>query len=240
MAAEDPPTLAAGDEPPTELAAVDAAETTVLSRQSETPAAELAWSIDTGETGDFTEQSDVDDSWDDESRAYEWGTVKIFAGLMAVAVIAAAWLVGVWVTHRDEHDTPVAAATLPAVVSPAPIAAPPTGSTPTAAAPLPPPPTVTVTETPTPVAAPPPVTAAPRRVDPDQAFLSELRSNGIAVTDPSMAEQSAREGCDYMAAGHTPQEAVQLAMRNNPTLTLQDAEVYEGATIRAYCPQYAG
>ncbi|ORV91181.1 hypothetical protein AWC11_11280 [Mycobacterium interjectum] len=74
--------------------------------------------------------------------------------------------------------------------------------------------------------------------DPDQMFINELRRNGIAITDESAAIGGAKLGCAYLASGHSPQAAVELALRNNPSLTVQNAEAYVDATIRAYCPQY--
>jgi hypothetical protein len=54
-----------------------------------------------------------DDVWNDEDdAAYTRGTVKIFVGLIAVAVIAAAWMVGVWATHRGDDSAPSASGSL--------------------------------------------------------------------------------------------------------------------------------
>ncbi|GFG74619.1 DUF732 domain-containing protein [Mycobacterium botniense] len=200
---------------------------------------------------DFTEQSGDDpwddDAWEDEYRAYAWGTVKIFVGLMAVVVVAAGWIVAIALMSKG-HSPATDAATpesTPATEAQAPPAPPTTVTSPPTTVTSPPttvtapPTTVTVTQTSTPVAAPlVPTAQAPPSRTPDQIFLSEARAGGLVILDDSVAAADARQGCEYLAAGHTARETQELAMRNNPSLTWRDAEVYVRAAIDAYCPQY--
>ncbi|PIJ36719.1 DUF732 domain-containing protein [Mycobacterium heckeshornense] len=245
-------TTAATQEGPQECPQTELIETAVVDRPL------LAYS-EASQTSDFAEQSDDDpwdddDAWEDEYRAYAWGTVKIFAGLMAVVVVAAGWIVAIVLMSRGSSPTtdaappkPTPAADSPSVAPPAaqaPLPPPATATSPPATVTAPPttvtepPTTVTVTQTPTPVAAPPAPTAqAPSRT-PDQIFLSEARAGGLTILDDSVAAADARQGCAYLAAGHTVREAQELAIRNNPSLTWRDAEVYVRAAIDAYCPQY--
>ncbi|BBZ09837.1 hypothetical protein [Mycobacterium branderi] len=115
---------------PTQSGASTPEPETAAIRTTATPDLPLAYS-------DLDE--DDEDLWSDaDDRAYAWGTVKIFVGLMAVAVAAAAWMAGVWLTRRD--NAPRSAPSTPAVAAAAPsysLAAPvPTSApTPTVAAP---------------------------------------------------------------------------------------------------------
>jgi uncharacterized protein DUF732 len=100
-------------------------ETTVVPGPTQVAAA-LAWSSEEPDTDDFSDGDDSlssdesDDSlWSDEDdAAYARGTVKIFVGMIAVAVIAAAWMVGVWATHRPSDPAPQAAPTTAAPLPP--------------------------------------------------------------------------------------------------------------------------
>jgi hypothetical protein len=60
----------------------------------------LAWSSEELDTDDFAEPD-----WTGEDDAYSRGTVVMFVGLMAVAVIAAAWMSGMWLKHHN-NDSP--------------------------------------------------------------------------------------------------------------------------------------
>lgn len=95
----------------------------------------LAWSVDDGGDDETLPVYDGDDDSDaptdlwsdqDDSR-YSWHTVGIFAGLVGIAVLAASWSVGMYLTHHDKAPTPAAqlpAASPPDVIVPSTPAAP--------------------------------------------------------------------------------------------------------------------
>lgn len=233
-----PPTCAASDpasaaEMPTQ---VDEMVRNILAAAEQLPGAHTVVLSDA--LGKLLEEAGVNVAWSAEEPEFDvaarWRAAPVLVFVAAVVAFVAAMAGLVWVlTHTHRGDDRV----LPSPVMGAPWTMPASALPPiTPTAPLAPEPKVadpvpsTVTVTQTPAAAP-----APLR-DADQIFLYEMRSNGIAITDEATAERDARQGCDYLAAGHTPREAAALAMRNNPTLTLQEAELYVDATIRAYCP----
>jgi hypothetical protein len=98
----------------------------------------------------------------------------------------------------------------------------------------------------TPAVAPPPTVAAPPTVyprapaaapvDPDSVFLTELGIAGIPVTNTTAAVNGGRGVCADIAAGGTPQQEVQVVVRNNSLVTPAEARMYIAAAIDAYCP----
>lgn len=87
------------DDPETQLAPTRAA-----------PQSPQAYSAADAETLPYPDD-DVSAYTDTDERAYSWRTVQIFVGLMAVAVLAATWMVAAWWTHReDTASTPTSAA----------------------------------------------------------------------------------------------------------------------------------
>jgi hypothetical protein len=99
------------DDPETEVALTRAA-----------PEVPLAWSADDGDDtvpaydGDDDSNAPTDLWSDEQDRRYSWGTVRLFVGLIGVAVVAAGWAGGLWAMHR--HNRPAPAAQLAAPSAP--------------------------------------------------------------------------------------------------------------------------
>lgn len=74
------------------------------------------------------------------------------------------------------------------------------------------------------------------RADPDKRFLAMMTDAGITITDVRLAVSGAQDVCQYLVAGHTEQDTVRRAMRNNPTLPETHASAYVKAAIQIYCP----
>ncbi len=70
----------------------------------------------------------------------------------------------------------------------------------------------------------------------DVFYLNTLRSYGIRITNPYVAIEAAHTTCAYLRAGHSPNEAVGVAMMNNASLSIDDARGYVIAATAAYCP----
>jgi len=208
-------------------------ENTALAPSEEATEHAYAWSL--AETTDL----------DAPTERYSWVPVGIFAGLMAIVVLAATLTVGVWLTHRRTNTAvpmPVPTSQAPTTpddqIVPTPIAPPPV----VAAAP-PAPPTQTVTVTPTPEAAPPAQTIAPPRPSIptlDEQFLSELTGAGFIITSVPDAINDGHATCDYLAAGHTESETVQAGLGNNSPLSRANAITIIDTAIAVYCPEYSG
>jgi hypothetical protein len=94
---------AAAPDPETEVALTRAA-----------PEVPLAWSVDDGDD-DETLPYDGDDAepeplWTDaDDSRYSRDTVRLFVGLIGVAVLGASWSVGMWVMHRENRPAPAPA-----------------------------------------------------------------------------------------------------------------------------------
>jgi hypothetical protein len=171
---------------------------------------------------------------------YTWSHTWARAMVVLASFVLVASAVGMvgWLTLHDGSIT-----------SPTPSSASPTATV-TAAAP-PPPPAATVTVTPPPAPAPPPVTVTaqpPKEARPsvpqsastrdkDAAFLFQLNQGGIIVANTQQAIAGAHQYCSDSAAGKSDYDSVQEAMRNNPTLTLDNAWTYVIAAHTAYCPE---
>jgi hypothetical protein len=105
--------------------------------------------------------------------------------------------------------------------------------------PAPAPPPVIVAPPPVTTEVPPPTPGyvpAPLRPDPDTAFLTELSDDGILISSTPLAINGAHDVCAYIAEGHTPEQAAEGSIRNNPSLTPANARAYVLAAIHAYCP----
>lgn len=191
-------------------------------------APELAWSA-------------ADEEDEEPSR---WGPVWLRALVMvscAAAVAITVTIIGLIVKDANAPRpglppggaTPTLAPALPPIVAPPP---PPTRapSIHDGLAPKPVPTTVTVTQTPA-AAVPPPAPPKPAR-SADQIFLDEMAAAGYPITETAVALAAAPKGCGYLESGHTPAQAAELAMHNNPAISLPEAQAYVRAAIDAYCP----
>jgi hypothetical protein len=197
----------------------------------------LAYSDEEPETEVEEPEVEEPDEPQPEGRWGEaWGlAVVLMLGLAVVAALI------VWGGHWVRQAEP----TGPTSSVPAPV---PT-TTVTAAAP-PPPPAVTVTVTPppppppptvkvtvTPKEAAPTVTAQPPGMLPDDTFLEYVNNHGMHVTDPGAAIAGAHQYCADARAGESDADSVRDVMRNNSTMTLDNAWTFVIAAHTAYCPE---
>ena len=85
-----------------------------------------------------------------------------------------------------------------------------------------------------------PVTAAPTaHADAtDDAFLAALTAKGIHFGSPQKALVGAHEVCDELGNGKSPSQ-VASTVQSNSDMDGYHAGFFVGASIRAYCPQYA-
>ncbi|MBS4730215.1 DUF732 domain-containing protein [Mycobacterium sp. SM1] len=76
----------------------------------------------------------------------------------------------------------------------------------------------------------------------DSAFLSSLDQLGIQYPNPTDAITSAKEVCDYLAQGHTSNQAARGVKNANPDLSLTKASQFVAMARATYCnqPQTAG
>jgi hypothetical protein len=83
--------------------------------------------------------------------------------------------------------------------------------------------------------------AAPASADPnDDAFVSALAKDGIAVADPNTTIGMAHTVC---AGFDNNEKSSVLAMRlkkDYAGLSLKQASYFVGVSVSAYCPQYIG
>lgn len=155
------------------------------------------------------------DDGDAPTERYRWRPVWARAGaaLAAAAVIAAVIVtVGLVHTGRSGARQPIPG---PHQASSAPAAAP----------------SLTID------ASPPVQTEVP--LDPQDAeYIRLLAAAGIRVTDFGALTTGARRVCGYISEGHAASDAANLAVKNNPLMTLWEATSYVQASIQVYCPQY--
>ncbi|GFG73514.1 hypothetical protein MBOT_08790 [Mycobacterium botniense] len=71
----------------------------------------------------------------------------------------------------------------------------------------------------------------------DTAFLSSLDQIGIQYPNPTDAVASAREVCDYLAQGHTTNQAARGVKNANPELSLTKASQFVAIARATYCNQ---
>jgi hypothetical protein len=82
-------------------------------------------------------------------------------------------------------------------------------------------------------------TAAVARADAsDDAFLAALSAKGIHFGSPEKALIAGHEVCGELDAGRTVNQVASTVMGNSG-LDGYHAGFFVGASIRAYCPQYA-
>lgn len=218
-----------------ETAAVEAVETAVALDLAPTQAAELAWSSEQPELGDLAPVPPMPlpvepAPW----RAVCRSALAVFSACVAVAGA---------VTLVDRHW--FAELRTATVVSAAPTSsAPPTADAivaPTADAPAPTYPTgVAAEHMVPPVRDLPPSEELPAATyNADTFYLNTLQSYGIRITNPYVAIEAAQTTCAYLRAGHSPNEAVGVAVSNNATLSIDQARGYVIAATAAYCPDVA-
>jgi Protein of unknown function (DUF732) len=75
--------------------------------------------------------------------------------------------------------------------------------------------------------------------DVDAKFLAALTSRGITFTSPEVGIAAGHVACDKLDGGETPTQVAQDVM-NSSSLDGYHAGYFVGASIGAYCPQYAG
>lgn len=169
-----------------------------------------------------------DEVWTDEDdAAYSRGTVKMFVGLIAVAVIAAGWMIYFWQSHRNpppENPGPSwVTHQVPTLPPPAAAEAPPTSVT------------VTVTATPT-AEAPPP---APELTGVDAHFIAFIRTNDgggkyADVSDERLIKNAHLACTDLENKSGFDNVAINLDLSNGGVAWFADT-----ATAN-YCPQLGG
>ncbi|UQX12453.1 DUF732 domain-containing protein [Candidatus Mycobacterium methanotrophicum] len=79
---------------------------------------------------------------------------------------------------------------------------------------------------------------APAAADPgDTAFLGSLDKIGIRYPDPAQAISGARQVCDYVAQGHTANQAARGVRNANPNLSVTQASQFVAVAQAIYCNQ---
>jgi hypothetical protein len=63
-----------------------------------------------------------------------------------------------------------------------------------------------------------------------------MTSAGLRIIDTSTVIESAHNVCAYLHAGHSKWDAIMSAVRNNPTVTLDNATVVVDSAVQVYCP----
>jgi len=216
----------------TELAATakaDASDTELLPpRTVQRP--ELAYSAE-DETDDFG------DLWsEDDDHAYAWGTVKMFAALMAITMAASGVVGYVWWSHHR------GAAPLPPVTSSAPSALP-SGPddriVPSTAPPVQPP----TTHPPRPLQfdsrGVPMMPDNPTAPELQQILIADLDNAGIPYADPRGAVIDADSVCQYLKSGHhRGSQMFAWIQQTHPALTSDQVGKFAGASVGVYCRQF--
>ncbi len=72
----------------------------------------------------------------------------------------------------------------------------------------------------------------------DDAFLAAVKSKGIHFGSPEKAFIAGHEVCDELGNGKTPAQ-VASTVQSNSDMDGYHAGFLVGASIKAYCPQYA-
>jgi Protein of unknown function (DUF732) len=73
----------------------------------------------------------------------------------------------------------------------------------------------------------------------DDAFLTEISSEGISYDSPKAAISNAHYVCRALDDGADPVDLGQEIL-NNTDLTTHQAAVFVVTTVNAYCPEYTG
>lgn len=80
--------------------------------------------------------------------------------------------------------------------------------------------------------------AAPAVAEPtDGNFLGALDKMGITYPDPADAVAGGHSVCDYIAQGHSANQAAKAVKNANPSLTLTRASQFVSISQAAYCEQ---
>lgn len=80
--------------------------------------------------------------------------------------------------------------------------------------------------------------AAPAAADTgDTGFLGALDQMGIYYPNPAEAVAGAQAVCQYIAEGHSPNQAAKGLKNANPSLTLTRASQFVGVARAMYCAQ---
>lgn len=79
----------------------------------------------------------------------------------------------------------------------------------------------------------------------DAKFLAALASQGITYASPEVMIAAGHVACTEVDHGETPRTVAHDVMHNNDVLTNSNLNAFHagffvGASIAAYCPQYAG
>jgi hypothetical protein len=72
----------------------------------------------------------------------------------------------------------------------------------------------------------------------DDDFVAVLKAKGIAFSSPDHAVIAGHEVCDELGNGKTPAQVVSTVQANS-NLDGYHAGFFVGASIRAYCPNFA-
>jgi hypothetical protein len=84
--------------------------------------------------------------------------------------------------------------------------------------------------------------ASPAHADPadvDERYLAALSSHGITYTSPEVGIAAGHLVCTKLDGGEAPTDVAKDVM-NSSSLDGYHAGYFVGASIGAYCPQYAG
>lgn len=80
--------------------------------------------------------------------------------------------------------------------------------------------------------------AAPAAAEPgDSGFLGALDHMGISYPSPADAVAGGQAVCQYLAEGHSPNQAAKGVKNANPSLTLTKASQFVGIAQATYCTQ---
>lgn len=73
----------------------------------------------------------------------------------------------------------------------------------------------------------------------DDAFLAAISAKGIHFQSPQSALTAAHEVCDELGLGRSKTDIANEVMQNS-TLSGYSAGYFVGASVRAFCPNFAG
>lgn len=71
----------------------------------------------------------------------------------------------------------------------------------------------------------------------DAGFLSALDQMGISYPNPGDAVAGGHAVCQYLAEGHSPNQAAKALKNANPSLTLTKSSQFVGIARAMYCGQ---
>jgi hypothetical protein len=80
--------------------------------------------------------------------------------------------------------------------------------------------------------------AAPAAAEPgDSGFLGALDQVGISYPNPAEAVAGGQAVCQYLAEGHSANQAAKALKNANPSLTLTKASQFVGIARATYCAE---